>query len=66
VSREGAPHVRLFDPPDLAAVVAGAVRDLVVPPRAAAAARESALATAAANPPELMAHRFAAAVAPLF
>jgi len=66
VSREGAPHVRLFDPPDLAAVVAGAVRDLVVPPRAAAEARESALATAAANPPELMAQRFATAVAPLF
>jgi glycosyltransferase involved in cell wall biosynthesis len=64
-AREGQPHVRLFDDGDFEAVLASAVRDLVESPEGAAVARESALAAAAANPPEEMARRFAAAVAPL-
>lgn len=77
VDREGLLHVRLFDPEAMPSVgssdpeafeptLAGAVRDLVDSPPAAASARASALATAAANPPELMARRFASAVAPLW
>ena len=65
IARDGLPHVRLFDPDDFEPVLATAVRDLVDSPAAAATARESALATAAANPPSLMARRFAEAVAPL-
>jgi glycosyltransferase involved in cell wall biosynthesis len=66
VEREDRPHVRLFDPDDFASVLADAVRDLVDDHGAAATARASALADAEANPPELMARRFAAAVAPLW
>ena len=64
-SRDGSPHVRLFDPDDFETVLARAVTDLVDDPSAAAEARESALATAAANPPDLMARRFAGVVGPL-
>ncbi len=65
LAREGSPHVRLFDPDDFESVLAAAVTDLVDDRSAAARARDSALATAAANPPELMARRFAAVVGPL-
>lgn len=65
LEREDRLHVRLFDPDDFDTVLAGAVRDLVDDRTAAVAARESALAEAAANPPDLMAGRFAEAVAPL-
>jgi glycosyltransferase involved in cell wall biosynthesis len=64
LSREDEPHVRLFAPDDLETVLATAIRDLVATPESAVA-RRSALAAAEANPPSLMAARFAAAVAPL-
>jgi glycosyltransferase involved in cell wall biosynthesis len=64
--REGRTHVRLFGPDDFEDVLPTAVRDLVDDPRGAAAAHASALAEAEANPPDLMARRFAEAVAPLF
>jgi glycosyltransferase involved in cell wall biosynthesis len=65
LAREGSPHVRLFDPDDFEYVLATALTDLVDDRPAAALARASALATAAANPPELMARRFAEVVGPL-
>ncbi len=65
VEREGRRHVRLFDEDGFAPVLAAAVRDLVDDPVAAAGARASASTEALANPPELMARRFAEAVAPL-
>jgi len=57
--------VRLFGADDFETVLATAVRDLVDDRTGAAAARASALAVAAANPPDLMARRFAEAVAPV-
>ena len=63
-ARDGQPHVWLFDSDDFETTLASAVQALG-DPEVARAARASALATAAANPPDLMAHRFASAVAPL-
>jgi glycosyltransferase involved in cell wall biosynthesis len=63
--RDGQPHVWLFDADDFEGTLASAVRSLA-DPDVAEAAHASASATAAANPPALMARRFADAVAPLW
>jgi glycosyltransferase involved in cell wall biosynthesis len=64
---DGAGHTRLFDDDaGLAAVLSGAIRDLVEDPAGAARARASAEQAARGRPVEAMAAAFADAVAPLW